>query len=196
MEKNVPNQFFNPLNNFLLFGQFQILNMKRLLLLLVLAFYCAGINAQETRGSQGSQVMEVNAFMANLRASEGSSRNLNSNSSRLENLLKEVQPAIYFRSGEIRLYGENPTSLYIDVPSLRDSASRITANESIEIVTISLNQISDLSSPIDLTVFSNFPNLKYIYILSTVETSGNVISSLIRNSNSRFGVFYKVDKGS
>jgi hypothetical protein len=196
MEKNVPNQFFNPLNNFLLFGQFQILNMKRLLLLLVLAFYCAGINAQETRGSQGSQVMEVNAFMANLRASEGSSRNLNSNSSRLETLLKEVQPAIYFRNGEIRLYGENPTSLYIDVTSLRDSASRITANESIEIVTISVNQISDLGSPMDLAVFSNFPNLKYIYIMSTVETSGNVISGLIRNSNSRFGVFYKVDKGS
>ena len=89
MEKSVPNQFFNPLNNFLLFGQFQILIMKRLLLLLVLAFYCAGISAQETRGSQGSQVMEVNAYMAYLRASEVSARDLNSNSSRLENLLKE-----------------------------------------------------------------------------------------------------------
>ena len=88
MEKSVPNQFFNPLNNFLLFGQFQILIMKRLLLLLVLAFYCAGISAQE-RGSQGSQVMEVNAYMAYLRASEVSARDLNSNSSRLENLLKE-----------------------------------------------------------------------------------------------------------
>lgn len=195
MEKSVPNQFFNPLNNFLLFGQFQILIMKRLLLLLVLAFYCAGISAQE-RGSQGSQVMEVNAYMAYLRASEVSARNLNSNSNRLENLLKEVQPAIYFRSGEIRLYGENPTALYTDVASLQGLGSRITTNESIEIVTISLNQSSDLSSPIDLSVFSNFPNLKYIYIMSTVETSGNTISGLVRNSDSRFGVFYKVDKGS
>jgi hypothetical protein len=195
MEKSVPNQFFKPLNNFLLFGQIQILIMKRLLLLFVLAFYCANISAQE-RGSQGSQVMEVNAYMAYLRASEVSARNLNSNSSRLENLLKEVQPAIYFLNGEIRLYGENPTSLYTDVASLQGLGSRITANESIEIVTISMNQISDLSNPIDLSVFSNFPNLKYIYIMSTVETSGNVISGLVRNSNSRFGVFYKVDKGS
>ncbi len=196
MEKSVPNQFFNPLNNFLLFGQFQILIMKRLLLLLVLAFYCAGISAQETRGSQGSQVMEVNAYMAYLRASEVSARNLNSNSSRLDKLLKEVQPAIYFRSGEIRTYGENPTALYTDVASLQSLSSRITGNESIEIVTISLSQSSDLSSPIDLSVFSNFPNLKYIYIMSAVETSGSVISGLIRNNNSRFGVFYKVDKGS
>ncbi len=195
MEKSVPNQFLKPLNNFLLFGQIQILIMKRLLLLFVLAFYCANISAQE-RGSQGSQVMDVNAYMAYLRASEVSARNLNSNSSRLENLLKEVQPAIYFLNGEIRLYGENPTSLYTDVASLQGLGSRITANESIEIVTISMNQISDLSNPIDLSVFSNFPNLKYIYIMSTVETSGNVISGLVRNSNSRFGVFYKVDKGS
>ena len=195
MEKSVPNLFFNPLNNFLLFGQFQILIMKRLLLLLVLAFYCAGISAQE-RGSQGSQVMEVNSYMAYLRASEESSRNLNSNSSRFENLHKEVQPAIYFRSGEIRTYGENPTALYTDVASLQSLSSRITGNESIEIITISLSQSSDLSSPIDLSVFSNFPNLKYIYIMSAVETSGSVISGLIRNNNSRFGVFYKVDKGS
>ncbi len=192
MEKSVPNQFFNPLNNFLLFGQFQILFMKRLLLLLVLAFYCAGISAQE----RVSQVMEVNAYMAYLRASEVSARNLNSNSSRLDKLLKEVQPAIYFLSGEIRMYGENPTSLYTDVASLQGLASRITGNESIEIVTISVSQSSDLMSPIDLSVFSNFPNLKYIYIMSTVETSGTVISGLVRNNNSRFGVFYKVDKGS
>ena len=196
MEKSVPNQFFNQLNNFLLFGQFQILIMKRLLLLLVLAFYCVGINAQETRVSQGSQVMEVNAYLAYLRTSEESARNLNSNSNRLENLLKEVQPAIYFIHGEIRTYGGNPTSLYTDVSSFRELASRITANESIEIVTISVSQISDLNSPLDFSAFSSFPNLKYIYIISTVETSGNVISGLIRNNNARFGVFYKVDKGS
>jgi hypothetical protein len=195
MEKCVPNQIYNPLNNFLLFGQIQILIMKRLLLLLVLVFYCSSVGAQE-RGTQESQVMEVNAYMAYLRASEVSARNLNSNSIRLKNLLEEVQPAIYFRSGEIRLYGENPTSLYTDVASLQTLLSRVTANESIEIVTISLSQSSDLNNPIDLSIFSNFPNLKYIYIMSTVETSGSIISDLIRNSNSRFGVFYKVDKGS
>jgi hypothetical protein len=195
MEKYVPNQTFNPPNKFLLFGKFQILIMKRLLLLLVLTFYCSSICAQE-RGTQESQVMEVNAYMAYLRASEGNSRNLNSNSIRLENLLEEVQPAIYFRNGEIRLYGDNPTSLYTDVASLQTLLSRITTNESVEIVTISLSQSSDLRNPIDLSLFSNFSNLKYIYIMSTVETSGNSISNLIRNNNSRFGVFYKVDKGS
>ncbi len=196
MERNVPNQFSNHSNNFLLFGKLQIFIMKRLLLLLVLAFYCANTSAQEVRTTSGSPLMEVNAYLAYLRSSESTARNLNGSSSRLEKLLKEVQPAVYYLRGEVKSYGENPTSLFTNSSSLREIASAIELKESIEIVTISMNQISDLSNPIDLSVFSNFPNLKYIYIMSTVETSGNVISGLVRNSNSRFGVFYKVDKGS
>lgn len=195
MERNVPNQFNNHLNNFLLFGKLQIFIMKRLLLLLVLAFYCANINAQEVRTTPSSQLMEVNAYLTYLRSSESTARNLNANSSRLEKLLKEVQPAIYFLNGEVKSYGENPTSLFTNSSSLREIATLINSKESIEIVTINLTQSVDLNSPIDLSVFSSFPNLKYIYILSNVETTGIVISNLIRNNESRFAVFYKVDKG-
>lgn len=195
MERNVPNQFNNHLNNFLLFGKLQIFIMKRLLLLLVLAFYCVNISAQEVRTTSSSQLMEVNAYLAYLRSSESTARNLNTNSSRLEMLLKEVQPAIYFLDGEVKSYGENPTSLFTNSSSLREIATRINSKESIEIVTINLTQSADLNSPIDLSVFSSFPNLKYIYILSNVETTGTVISNLIRNNESRFAVFYKVDKG-
>ncbi len=196
MEKSVPKLFINPLNKFLLFGNLQILFMKRLLLLVVLAFYCASTTAQEVRTIQGSQVMEVNAYLAYLRSSESTSRNLNTNSSRLEKLLKEVQPAVYFLRGEVKPYGENPTSLFTNSSSLREIATSINSKESIEIVTINLAQSVDLNSPLDLSVFSSFPNLKYIYILSNVETTGTVISNLIRNNESRFAVFYKVDKGS
>lgn len=196
MEKSVPKLFINPLNNFLLFGHLQILFMKRLLLLVVLAFYCASATAQELRTIQGTQLMEVNSYLAYLKSSEVSSRTSVSNSNRLEQLLKEVQPALYFLSGEVKAYGENPTSLYTDSSSLSNIASAITAKGTIEIVTIKMNQNSDLTIPMDLSVFSSFPNLKYIYILSTVETSGTVISGLVRNSNSKFGVFYKIDKGS
>ena len=195
MERNVPNQFNNHLNNFLLFGKLQIFIMKRLLLLLVLAFYCANINAQEVRTTPSSQLMEVNAYLTYLRSSESTARNLNANSSRLEKLLKEVQPAIYFLNGEVKSYGENPTSLFTNASSLREIESAIDSRESIEIVTINLTQSTDLNAPLDLSVFSSFPNLKYVYILSHIETSGTVISNLIRNNESRFAVFHKVDKG-
>ena len=196
MEKSVPNQFINPLNNFQLFGKFQILIMKRLLLLLVLACCCASINAQETRSLQGTPVMEVNAYLAHLRTSEAGSRNLNSSSTRLTGLLQDVQPAVYYLRGEVKAYGEHPTSLYTNVSSLPEVEAAIANKESIEMVTITVNQISDLNGRIDLSVLSSFPNLKYVYILSTIETSGTVISGLVQNTNGRFGVFYKIDKGS
>ncbi len=67
MERNIPNRFINPLNNSLLFGKLQILFMKRLLLLLVLACFCANASAQDLRATQGNQLMEVKAYLAYLK---------------------------------------------------------------------------------------------------------------------------------
>ncbi len=195
METTVPNLFVNRSGNFLLLGKLQILFMKRLLLLIVLAFFCVGANAQDVRAPQGSQLMEVTTYVAYLRTSEASSRATISNAIRLERLLGEVQPAVYFLSGEVKTYGDNPTALYTNSGSLNAIADAAVSKETIEIVTITLSQSTDLNRLLDLNVFSNFPNLKYIYILSNVETTGNVISNLIRNSNANFGVFYKIDKG-
>jgi hypothetical protein len=195
METTIPNQISNRSGNILLFGKLQILFMKRLLLLLVLAFYCVGTNAQEVRATQGAQLMEVKAYLAYLKTSEVSARNSISNSNRLEHLLSEVQPAVYYLSGELKSYGANPTALYTNSGSLSSIQNSVVSKQTIEIVTINISQNADLSTPIDLSVFSNFPNLKYIYILSNVETTGTVISNLIRNNNANVGVFYKIDKG-
>ncbi len=196
MEKIVPNQFVNRLNNSLLFGKIQTLFMKRLLLLLVLALYCANATAQDVRISQNSPIMEVDAYIAQMRATEAASRNSTSSSVRLEKLLREVQPAVYYLQGEVKTYGESPTCLFTNPASLRSIDSAVSNKTGIEIVTIHLNQVSDLNTQIDLSVFSSFPNLKYIYILSTVETSGAAITQQVRNNNNGYGVFYKVDKGS
>ena len=195
METNIPNRFINPLNNSLLFGKLQILFMKRLLLLLVLACFCANASAQDLRAAQGVQLMEVNDYLNYLKTLEVSSRNSISNSDRLEQLLREVQPAVYYLSGEVKTYGENPTALYTNSSSLTAIENASIENAAIEMITINVSQNSDLSRPLDLSVFSNFPNLKYIYIFSNIETTGTVISSLIRNSNPEIGVFYKIDKG-
>lgn len=195
MEAIAPYQFINRSGNVLLAGKLQILFMKRLLLLLVLALFCVGANAQEVRAVSGSQLMEVKAYLANLRASEVSARNSASNAGRLEQLLKEVQPAVYYLSGQVKTYGDHPTALYTNSGSLSSVATAAYDKNSIELVTIRINDAADLSTPIDLSVFSNFPQLKYIYILSNLETSAGTISNLVRNANANQGVFYKIDKG-
>ena len=195
MKTNIPNRIINPQNDSLFFGKFPILLMKKLSLLIVLACFCTIASAQNFRDAQDVQLMEVKAYLDYLKTSEVSSRNSIFNSNRLEQLLLEVQPAIYYLTGEVIRHGENPTALYTNSSSLNAIDNTSIESATIEMVTINLSQNTDLGRPLDLSVFSNFPNLKYIYILSNIETTGTVISSLIRNSNPEIGVFYKIDKG-
>ena len=65
----------------------------------------------------------------------------------------------------------------------------------IEIVTIKINSATELSSTIDLSVFSNFKNLKYIYIVSSVSTTDVALSKMILNYDEKYSIFYKVEKG-
>lgn len=185
----------NPHNNSLLFGKFPILFMKRQLLITVLACFCTIASAQNFKTAQDIQLMEVKAYLAYLKTSEVSSINSILNSNRLEQLLLEVQPSVYYLTGEVKTHGEKPTALYTNSSSLNAIDNASIESATIEMVTINLSQNTDLGRPLDLSVFSNFPNLKYIYILSNIETTGTVISSLIRNSNPEIGVFYKIDKG-
>ena len=195
MEKTVPKQLTNLRNNVLLFRKSQLLIMKRLLLLLVLACFCATTYGQAARTTVVPRVTEVNAFLTSLRSSENAAPSAIVDATRLEHLLKDVQPATYFYSGVVKNYGENPVSLYTNAVSLSNINSSTIERGNIEMVTITINAASELNNFIDLSVFSSFPKLKYIYILSTVETTETVISNLVRNSNPSYGVFYKIDKG-
>ncbi len=195
MKTSVPNLMINPTNNDLLYRKPLILMMKRLLLLLVFVLYGAGITAQDLRTSAVPRALEVKAYIASLKTAELSSISSNLSSNRLEHLLNDVQPATYFTSGEVQTYGDAPNSLFTNSSSLSNIGTSNIASANIEIVTITLSMNVDLSRSIDLSVFSNFPNLKYIYILSNVETTESVINGLIRNNDGKFGVFYKIDKG-
>jgi len=110
-------------------------------------------------------------------------------------LLHKLQPSVYFYEGKVKTYGEKPTSLFTDATSLnRLSGSSFDKNH-IKIVTIRISSPSDLNSTIDLLVFSNFKNLKYIHIVSGISATEQDIKGMIRNSNGKQSIFYKIDKG-
>ena len=171
--------------------------MKRLLLLLVFTLFSVGLNAQVNLRTSGTpRVMEVKAFISALKASETNLRQANPASARLEHLLNDLQPAVYVSSGNVQKEGgDNPTSLYTDAASLNDVATATIDKQGIECVTIRINSAADLNRSLDLSVFSGFQNLKYVYIISTVDTTESVITRLVKNNSSQLGVFYKIDKG-
>ncbi len=196
MKTIIPNVIFNHQANFWLDKQRKIIKQK-LLLVLILVSFCQNVLAQSTRNGE-VVIREISSFLttassvSSARATTGIS---GINTDQLRNLVTTVQPSIYFFQGVVKTYGNAPTNLYTDANSLSQVNYLISEKDNIEIVIIHINTSSDLSSVIDLSLFSNFPNLKYIYILSNVETTKSVIVGLIQNNDERFRLFYKIDKG-
>jgi hypothetical protein len=195
MKTIIPNVLFNHQANFWLDKQRKIIKQKLLLVLILVSFY-QNVLAQSTRNGE-VVIREISSFLttssvSSARATTGIS---GINTDQLRNLVTTVQPSIYFFQGVVKTYENAPTNLYTDANSLSQVNYLISEKDNIEIVIIHINTSSDLSSVIDLSLFSNFPNLKYIYILSNVETTKSVIVGLIQNNDERFRLFYKIDKG-
>jgi hypothetical protein len=194
MKTSVPNQFINQQNNVLLFRNPLNLMMKRLLLLIVFALYGGTITAQELR-EEPRPVMEVKAYLANLKRAEATQRTTYSVAQNLEDLLTKVQPSVYYYAGAARTYGEKPRMLFTDKQSLGSLESSNMLKNNIDIVTIKING-NDLNSFIDMSVFYSFKNLKYIYIISSTNVTAENITAMIRNNDDqKYNVFYKIDKG-
>ncbi|MFI0490172.1 hypothetical protein [Flavobacterium sp.] len=136
--------------------------------------------------------MELNVYISYLKTLELSTTTSFSNEQNLEDLLFKIQPSIYFYSGVEKTYGDKPRNLYTDVASLNGLSNSNLLKNNIEIVAINCN---NLNSTIDLSVFSSFTKLKYIYILSNISITDQDITKMIVNYDERFNIFYKVVKG-
>jgi hypothetical protein len=139
--------------------------------------------------------MEISAFISSLRNSDLSNRNAEPTVTNVENLIYKVQPSVYFYSGTVKSYGEKPRNLFTDIQSLSGLNNPAILKNNIELVTIRINTANELNAAIDWSVFSAYKNLKYIYILSGVNTTSQNIARLAGNYSEKYSVFYKVDKG-
>ena len=200
MKTNSPNVLFNHQTNLLFEKTSQVMKQKLLLILMLVSFY-SGVFAQSTRAVQNETIVvtELNSLLASVRT-PSSSRMMNANTGdinvqHLNDLLTQVQPSTYFYQGVVKTYGDAPTNLYTDASSLGQVNNSISDKQNIEIVTIVINTANELNSIIDLAAFSNFPNLKYIYFISNINTTSGTIASHIGHYDSRFNIFYKIDKG-
>ena len=196
MKTNVPNQFINHLNTFLLFEKPPILVMKRLLLLLIVLFFNVSISGQTRKiDDDAPKIMEVNAFISTLKNKNSNARKSKPEKTNLEKLLYENQPSIYFNSSEVKTFGENPKSFFVDFQNLNKLSNSNLLKNNIEIVTIKINNLNELNSTIDLFVFSSFKKLKYVHIYSSVTINESILSKLIRNYDEKYTIFYTIENG-
>ncbi len=197
MKTKTPKLFFNLSNKASLFNTIHKPMIKKLFFLMLFVLNCGNISAQELSLSvDNSGILEVNTYLTNLRNSEQNARLTFSNAKHLEDLLFKVQPSIYVSSENVATYGDNPNSLHVNLSSLSELSNSGIITNTIEIVTIRINTAAELSQNIDLSLFASYPNLKYIYILSTVQSTEVAISELIQTVSPQYGVFYKIEVGS
>ena len=141
------------------------------------------------------KVTEVESYVSSLKIAEKNSNLSFSNAKNVEDLVYNIQPSVYFYSGELKSYGDKPKKLYTDIASLKNLATTSILKNNIEIVVIKFDNISNFNSTIDLDLFSEFTKLKYIYIVSSVNTTEQNIAKIFLNYDEQYGIFYKIDKG-
>lgn len=197
MKTNSPNVLFNHQVLYVPEKTSQVMKQK-LLLIVMLVLFCTLSFAQGARTQSGTiTVTDVNSLLfsngttARATASTGSGMDV----TRLRDLVTKVQSSSYFFEGVVKTYGDVPTNLFTDLSSLSRVSNSIALKQNIEIATIRINTASELNSTIDLGVFSNFPNLKYVYFISSLNTTSDNIARNIVNYDSRFNILYKIDRG-
>jgi predicted ABC-type exoprotein transport system permease subunit len=170
--------------------------VKKIFLLFLLPLFTATIYAQSSSSNIViPQVMEVSLYLSSMRVSEQNLNSTYSNSQNLENLIYKAQPSIYFYSGVVKTYGERPSCLYTDFISLKNADNSSILKTDIEIVKLKIKDSNDLNAVIDLAFFSNYINLKYIFIDSNITINDQNVANMIRNYDGKYNIFYKIDKG-
>lgn len=198
MKTKTLNLLFNPSNNTLLFEKFTNPMRKKVVLLFVFLFALTIANsfAQELRsGDETPQILELKSFLKTLKSSEQNARSSYSSSQNVEKLVYNVQPSIYVQSGPIKTYGEKPTNLFVDVNAMNRLSDSGLLKNNIEIVTIQISTSTDLNSVIDLSLLSNFKNLKYVHIVSSIATTQSSIVRMVQNQNEKYSVFFSITNG-
>lgn len=192
MKKNTPNQFVTLKNNLNPVQQHRPLALNRVLLLLVFSFSLLDISAQNGT-TVTPTVMDVKAYISSLKTSNQKTRATVSTSQYVENLVFGIQPAVYYQSSIPKNYGDNPVKLFTDISSLKTIPNSNLLKDNIEIVVIKIKSNIDLNAKIDLLEFSDFPKLKYIYVLSNVNTTDQNISNMFLNYTNQYSIFYKIE---
>lgn len=181
----IPNQLFNQPE---FFGKTINSMTQRLLIVLVLLLTCVGVQAQAGRSASAgkSSIMHVDQYLASLRQDARQTQ-----ASKVEGLINDLNPSVYVKSGEVKTYGDNsPVVLYTDAASMQ-AVRNLNQSQRGQVVMATV-KLPAKSQRVDLSVFSDFPKLEYIFIQSEAPITGPALINLVENTNPNQQVFYSI----
>ncbi len=170
---------------------------KRIIILLVLSFFLTSRSFSQSVSKQimpNVAIVQVDDYLGTLKALPQASNPL-SPYNRLESLLRDVQPSVYFKNRVIKAYGKNPVCVYSDVSSFALLNSELPLNNDVEMITVKIESRSDLKTQLDICSISNLKKLKYLFLQVDFDSKPNELMQFIKNCKIDYVVIYKIEKG-
>lgn len=145
--------------------------------------------------SQDFKIIEVNEYFK--RESISESRSIaNASTASVKSLIKDLHPSIYVKNGSVNTYGNFAKVLFVDTQSIsRVNDLRLDLSQ-VELVTVNINKKEELSNSIDLSVFSNHPVVKIIYLKVSFECTVEMLTKMIKSNKTDYTILYSVEKPS
>ncbi|KDN56317.1 hypothetical protein [Flavobacterium seoulense] len=169
-------------------NRFNIQNWKIEVVLKTIIFFLVLFSFQSSiaQATNSKDINELNSFLSKLKATSASEYK------ELDDLINKPNSIIYINENTMKTFGENYTALFFDIASLNYLKSNTIDSNNIEIVRINIKKSSDINTKIDLSIFSNYPKLKYIYIFSGINISEQNISNMIINNTEKYTLLYQI----
>ena len=163
-------------------------------LLKSLALFCAVVLlSNHESNAQEHGIYELNASSQFSRASASKSKTSDTRTE-FYNLSQKLHSTAYLANNKLKnTYGDGDVvKLTLDDVASLNLVKQDTGNyENVELITITLNSIADLITPINLSSESGLSKLKYLYIRCHFDCNNEQIKGFVKNiSNSNVRVFY------
>lgn len=145
------------------------------------------VHAQQVVSSKVTSIQLLDNYLNNSKGSD---------QLRLNDLVYEVQSSVYFENNEAKTYGASPINLYTDINGFLQLPKANFEKATIELITIRIDNSSQITNTLNLASLTGFPKLKYVYILATFPYTLQQISKVVTSSGSDYIVVFKSDMGS
>lgn len=183
------NSYITPSTNN--FQNWSVIAVLRLLILSLIVLNCQSSVAQATNTIPS--IKEANSFLDELKA------NSTLEYKNLDGFLHNLNPAIYTYDNTLKVYnenGENCTILFSDMSSLDFIKNNTIPSQNVEMVQIEITKNTELSEKkIDLSIFDNFPKLKYICLYSRIPSNEITFNKMFSNYQSKYTIIYIINYG-
>lgn len=141
--------------------------------------------------SQDFKIIEVKEYLKNEQKMESTKV---TKTTSVKSLIKDLHPSIYVNNGSVNTYGKPAKVLFVDTQSISKIRELNLDLNQVELVTVKINKKEDLSFPVDLSIFSNYPTIKVIYLTVNFDCTVDMLNNLIKNNKTDYTILYSVEK--